>query len=117
MFFKAKNAYQFGLCGTLEFCLSVKQILKTELDIEVLINKRHKNRKSNNYNLTFGGNMQVIKCLLWLYKDAPFYLERKYIRFQTLLGQYANNKTKRSSILFKKRVIEPLRKIGININL
>lgn len=76
------------ICGTIEFCESLRTLLERELNINAGIHKRHKNRPTNSYQLMFGGNLNVIRFCEWIYKDTDFRMSRKYQVFKNLRIQY-----------------------------
>lgn len=79
--------------------------LKINLDIGNPKITKEKGR--NLYKFTFGGNRQVPKIMNWLYKDCKnAFLDRKYIKFNTLLcningGKYGYLSTYRNDTRFK----------------
>jgi len=71
------------LTSTLDFCKSVKNFIKEEVDINCSLGLDSKNGITT--KLSIGGNKQVIRFLDWLYKDATIYLDRKYNKYQELI--------------------------------
>ena len=70
----------FSVLSTKEFLESLQAVFIT-LNISSGINKRHKNRKNNNYTLYVSGNQQIARLMDWLYKDATIFLQRKHNKY------------------------------------
>ena len=102
---KCKDIYGISICGTLEFCNGIREIIKNKLNINPRIAKRHKFSPSNNYTLSFGGGLQILRFLNWIYKDSVFRMERKYLRYMDLKSKYVSDTSKnRDRIIYEKRV-------------
>ena len=68
----------FSFEGTINFLLSLQQILIKELSFsETKLCQRHKDRDNTIRSLRYCGINQCILFRDWLYKDATIYLERK----------------------------------------
>lgn len=77
--------YSWDIMSTNNFCQSVNNILQKELNINFYINTPYQKRGNQiTTRLSIGGNRQVLKLTDWLYKDANFYLERKYQKYLDL---------------------------------
>lgn len=85
---KAKNGYtyRFRLCGTSSFLNSVLKYIGFE---HKTLNKRHKDRNNDNYDIDIGGNIQVFNIMNYLYNDSTIFLDRKYNRFVDLKSLYS----------------------------
>lgn len=80
-----KKDTNFSIVSTKEM-LQFIQNLFSKLDVNSYINKRHKNRKNNNFTLRVFGNRQIKKVCDWLYIDANVYLQRKYNHYINLVN-------------------------------
>jgi len=56
------------------------------LGVNWYINKRHKERKNNNYTLRVHGKKQIRKVCDWLYSNATIFLNRKFEAYQRLVN-------------------------------
>lgn len=65
------------IVGTLNFCNSLANILKSKFDINCYIRDRHPERK-NNIRMLELSRKQARTFLKWIYDDATIYLQRKY---------------------------------------
>ncbi len=77
-----EDQYTVSFQGTEDFLNNLKNIF----NINVKLEKRKETSKV--YYIRFGGNLQVIEKLNWLYNNANIYLERKYDRYNELLNKY-----------------------------
>lgn len=87
------------IVSTKQFCNELYKILKDQLNINC--SQSLSRPKTNNITTTLsvGGNIQVMKALDWLYKDATIYLPRKYdkyIEFKNYSSSSKSEKSKRS---------------------
>lgn len=73
--------YSWTIVSTNNFINFTKQYLENKLKIHC--SKSLSSPKTNQITTTLsvGGNLQVIKALDWLYKDATIYLPRKYEKY------------------------------------
>jgi len=74
--------------STKQFCNETAKILKEQLGISCSQSLSRPKTNKNTTALSVGGNLQSMKVLDWLYKDATIYLPRKYdkyIEFKTQL--------------------------------
>jgi hypothetical protein len=69
------------IVSTKQFCNSVSNILKEELDISCSKNLSKPLSNDVTTTLSVGGNIQSRKVLDWLYKDAAIFLPRKYEKY------------------------------------
>jgi len=81
--FKGKSHanYIWKIVSTKQFCNSVSQILKEELNISCSQSLSRPKTNQITTTLSVGGNNQSMKFLDWLYKDATIYLPRKYQKY------------------------------------
>jgi intein-encoded DNA endonuclease-like protein len=75
------TAYMFSLMSTKEFCQSVKGVFNSTPGVNSGIYTRKNGITSE---LSTGGNRQVHKLMKWLYKDANYFIQRKYDKFLEL---------------------------------
>ncbi len=78
------NEYKFRICGTKELLTSIQEIL----GVTNMLQKRKKD-DSNNYSIDFGGNNKVLLNLKKLYDQSHIHLDRKYVRFSSLVEKQA----------------------------
>lgn len=73
--------YCWQITSTIMFNTHIKNILEKKLQIH--FSQSLSCPKTNNITTTLsvGGNIQVMKALDWLYKDATIYLPRKYDKY------------------------------------
>jgi intein/homing endonuclease len=85
-----KSIYaEFSIVSTREMLDEIGEIINS-LGVNYKINKRHKNRKNNNFTLRVFGNQQIKIVCDFLYKDATIYLERKHEKYLRLLDMSMN---------------------------
>lgn len=70
-------------CASLKFLEQLRPIISEHAKTNGYLGKE---KKYNVWHLNYSGH-QVKQILDWLYKDAHFYLQRKYVKYQ-LLKQY-----------------------------
>jgi len=87
---RQKQQYGFKLCGTKEMLESIMD--KIDNNKKFKLYRRHKNSETNNFYLSFGGNLLTYKYVKYLYEDANIYLERKYGRYLELKQLIENKK-------------------------
>ena len=75
----------FNLCVSKPFGEKISHIFEEEFNIKCFP-RDCKNNKIKTINI--GGNLQAIKILEWLYKDATIFLERKRDKFLNFLKEY-----------------------------
>jgi hypothetical protein len=77
------------LVGTKELLEDVQNILIKELSFNQLpLQKRHKNRLNNNFNLEYGGRKNIAKLYNYFYKDKEFFLKRKKDKAYEIAKKY-----------------------------
>ena len=81
---KSNKQYKFRLCGPSSMLNSV--LFHIGFDNKLL--KRWPNRSNDNFDIDIGGNVQVLKILNYIYKDATIYLDRKHKRYLELQSLY-----------------------------
>ena len=79
------NNFRFRLCGT--------ESLLNSILFEIgfpnsKLNKRHKDRDNDNFDIDIGGNKQVLKILDYIYSDSSIFLDRKYKIYCELKSLY-----------------------------
>lgn len=87
---KNKNRIIFALkiCSTKEMLESIHKFLPTNKNTDSpTLEKRRKNNV-NNYSVSYGGNIQVLNILNYLYNNSNIYLQRKYERYLLLKNYY-----------------------------
>jgi len=67
--------------STKQFCNETAKILKEQLGISCSQSLSRPETNKITTTLSVGGNLQVIKALDWIYKDATIYLPRKYDKY------------------------------------
>ncbi len=77
------NPIGCSVVSTLDFCNSLSEILKNELDVNTFIEKRFKDSDKSTRQLRICGNQQIYKFLSWIYEDCEIYMERKYLRYKS----------------------------------
>ena len=75
---KKLSEKHLSLIGTYDFCMSIKNILKNELNIHSSISLCHGNSSISTRVLYISGKIQTEKFLDYIYKDSDLYIERKY---------------------------------------
>ncbi|MCI7633035.1 MAG: hypothetical protein MSS80_03220 [Mollicutes bacterium] len=78
-----KEIRAVDICGTYDFCIGLKKIIESNLNIHCSIILSNKN--SFVYKMVVSGRNQSIIFLDWLYNNAELYLYRKY---ETYLSKY-----------------------------
>lgn len=86
--YKRKNrkslSYNMEITSTLDFCKVAADIIKQNVEINVLLRPMAPKINMITNKLYIKGNKQVIQALDWLYKDATIYLQRKYDKYLEL---------------------------------
>lgn len=77
-----KIAYKIRICGTKNMLTEIHKIFRQNNLLSnptknITLNKRHDNNVDN-YDTTYGGNIQTKRILTYLYKDCTVYLDRKF---------------------------------------
>jgi len=79
---------RFELCGTKEMIEKIQEILIVECNLnKTKLKQRHCDRNNNNYDLIYGGRLQLNKIYNYLYQNATVYLKRKMKNFTLCLNQ------------------------------
>lgn len=83
---KPCNCFKWCACivSTEDFCQTLGNLIKNELNINFFIDKRHKNSKTATRQLHISGTNQVNKFLNWIYDDSSVYLNRKREKFKCM---------------------------------
>ena len=88
--YKTKHPdYTFGIASTKEMLCEIYKYLPTNKKRETPCMWRTKRCEAEVYHMTFGGNLQVIKILDYLYNNATVYLQRKHDRYLLLKNMYS----------------------------
>ena len=74
-----------GVVGTKELINGIKSFLNLS---HLKSHQRHPEKDTNNYSFNVGGNIQVLKILDNLYKNATIYLDRKYEKYKEVTEVY-----------------------------
>ena len=77
-----RNKYQWQLLGTKELLTSIQNFFGTNIKLY----QRFPERDNNNYTLHYYGNLQVVRFLNIIYKDATIFLQRKYDKYAEMQG-------------------------------
>ena len=77
------NAY-FSIVSTKEMLERISEYM-VNLGVHYAINKRHKERKNNNFTLRVHGCKQIQKVCDFLYKNATVFLDRKFENYKLLM--------------------------------
>lgn len=77
---KTRIDSQFMICGTESICKNIKLICEESIKTHLTLTNRCRNN-NNHYSISCGGNYVVEKILDWLYKNAPFVMQRKYEKY------------------------------------
>tara|TARA_R110000868_G_scaffold99024_1_gene272583 strand:+ start:13013 stop:13945 length:933 start_codon:yes stop_codon:yes gene_type:complete len=94
--------YCWQITSTIMFNTYIKNILEKELQIH--FSQSLSRPKTNNITTTLsvGGNIQVMKALDWLYKDATIYLPRKYDKYIEFKNYSSSSKSSAKSKRLRK---------------
>lgn len=75
---KGKYGHRFSIdSGSIELLNSIELVIRADLNLEQKLIREH----GSIYTLCYCHKDTVNKIFQWLYKDASFYLERKYNKF------------------------------------
>ena len=77
--------------STKQFCEQTAKILREQLDISCSQSLARPKTNKITTTLSVGGNLQVMKALDWLYKDATIYLPRKYEKYLEFKNYSSSN--------------------------
>ena len=81
------NCCAIDICGTYNFCIKLKDLIESILDIHCSVICISKKQNRETYRVTISGRNQCVSFLNWIYEDAEMFLYRKYELF---LSQYLN---------------------------
>ena len=70
----------FSLSGVKSFLTEIQMFMIDELDL----NKAKLIRDKSIHRLSYGGRLQTVKIMDWIYKDATIYLDRKHATYLEL---------------------------------
>lgn len=76
------------ICGTYNFCVKLKEVIETRLNIHCSVIKTSNDPERATYRTTISGGIQVSKFLDWIYNDANLYLYRKYNLYQKYYSKH-----------------------------
>jgi len=76
--------YFAEIVSTLDFCTSISNIINKNAEVNVLLRLSDPKHNSITNKLYIRGNLQIVKFLDWLYRDAKVYLPRKYNKYINL---------------------------------
>lgn len=79
-----KEAYQISFVGTESFIKTLSTYFKGGTVLPDL-------RKKNSWYFNLGGNLQVLQAYHLMYDNATRFLQRKYLKFQSLLKKYSES--------------------------
>lgn len=79
-----KEAYQISFVGTKSFIKTLSTYFKGGTILPDL-------RKENSWYFNLGGNLQVLQAYHLMYDNATRFLQRKYLKFQSLLKKYSES--------------------------
>ena len=82
-----KNEFKIKIVGTVALMSYIAQELKK---LNININNFYKRHKDQDVvMIDFGGNLQVLRFLNYIYKDANVYLDRKFDIYNQLCNKYS----------------------------
>lgn len=79
------TAFDFSITSTKDMVEKIQDYF-ADLDVNSSINKRHKNRNTNNFTLRVSGNKQIRKVCDYLYSESTIHLQRKYNLYLKLVN-------------------------------
>lgn len=82
---------KLSIVSTENFCKTVQDILRNNIDINTSIYLCHKNTSTTTRTLQISGRKQIRKFLDYIYQDANLYLQRKYDIYESLYKENINN--------------------------
>lgn len=93
--FKGKTYanYVWKIISTNQFCNSIADILKNELNINCSQSLSIPKTNQITTTLSVGGNNQSMKFLNWLYKNSTVYLPRKYNKYLEFKNYFSSSKS------------------------
>lgn len=75
---------EFRILSTKHMIDGIARVLNHECKVNCGITLR-----KNIYELRVSGNNQILRVLDWMYKDATYYMNRKFKKYKELRGHYA----------------------------
>ena len=79
--------FQINFCSTSDSVEKLAYYLGNHFDCTPTIASRYPDRDNNNKQFCISGNNVVRRITDWLYKDAHYYLKRKYEKYQELIQE------------------------------
>lgn len=80
-----KSTYSFNITGNESLLINIQNILCSELKLnKTKIFSRYPDKVISAKHFSYNGNINCIKIRDWLYKDANYYLIRKFEKFQQI---------------------------------
>lgn len=85
---KGTKDYMFTITTTQNMCENIQNVFITNMNIQSNILSANVNKNnSSTKTLHCGGNRKILKIMNWLYKDATYFLQRKYDKYLQLKKQ------------------------------
>ena len=81
--YQSNNKFGWKIASTESMCKGINAQLIKNLGIDISVKPQ-----GNIFNICCSGNKQIHKIMTWLYKDATIFLQRKYLKFQSLIQLY-----------------------------
>lgn len=81
--------FALKICGTKELLTDFHRRLPINKKTDSPVLQKRRKNDVNNYSLEYGGNLQALRLLDYLYGDSNIYLNRKYERY-LLLANYCS---------------------------
>lgn len=106
--FTGHRKFKLYFCGTIDVVTKIAELLQNKFNCTPTITDRYPDRDNNNLQFEICGNQLIRKACDWLYKDAHYYLKRKYNEYELLIQENtrtANNKTLYGSMRPRRSVI------------
>lgn len=75
---------RISIIGTEQFCLKIKDISESVLNVHCSISVCHRNESSPTRALGIAGGKQVKKFLDWMYQDADLFIQRKFETYKNI---------------------------------
>lgn len=85
-----KTDSHFSIIGTLDMVKNIQNILINDVKVKETKISMYKCKIDTVYTLQYSGRRQILKILEWLYKDATYFIERKYNKFLYLKEKMTN---------------------------
>lgn len=81
------NEYKVKWCGTEEMLTSIHSYLPTNRVKMPALYVRNKDSLAGNFQVDYGGNIQVGRILDYMYEGSTVYLDRKFERYQKYIEE------------------------------